>query len=212
MSEFLTRLGSAVPHQQAAWLMRLSQITLRVSRNFAWPVLVLYFLAPELVPHNEVSLLWKSFYYGSSLLLLCVGLYIRLWSQGYFKNDQFVLDGPYRYVRNPVEISNLICFFAGFLFLRAPWWYTTFSLVLAFVWLSSNALAYERALYLKMGAHFLHYKKRVMRWIPSQLPEVNKSDTRFSFQRAAKEERFGILWLACFLVVAALRFQLLKLF
>lgn len=212
MSEILTRMGSAVPHQQSIWLMKLSQVTTRVSRNFAWPILVIYFMSPETEPFTKMATLWKVLYFGGSFLLLILGLLIRLMSQGYFKNDVFVLDGPYRYVRNPVEMSSLICFLSGFLFLRVPWWYALIGLFVAFLWLSVNATNYERALYLRMGSSFLHYKKRVRRWIPSWLPEVNKSDARYSFNRALKEERMSVLWLLEFLLVAALRFQFLKVF
>jgi protein-S-isoprenylcysteine O-methyltransferase Ste14 len=208
MNNLLTRLDPVVTHQQSPWLMRLSAFTLKLSKNFGWPILVLYFFSPEFKTQTSETEFWyQVLYYTLSALFFLFGFFLRLWSQGYYKNKDFVLDGPYRYVRNPVEISNILCFASGFLFLRAPWWYTVVGIILAFLWLSSNAFAYERQLYLKMGSHFLHYKKRVGRWLPSLLPEVNKTDIRFSIQRALSEEKFNIIWFLGFLGVMSLRYQ-----
>ncbi|MBS1982709.1 MAG: hypothetical protein JST16_00940, partial [Bdellovibrionales bacterium] len=80
----------------------------KISRHFGWPHLVFLALAPTFPLRWDASLP-LFFVMGIPSVLLGVGL--RLWARGFQRStDGLVIDGPYRYVRNPVEVGAIACF------------------------------------------------------------------------------------------------------
>lgn len=82
---------------------------------------------------------------------------------------RFVVEGPYRYVRNPMALGSLLQGYALGFWLGSP-------LVLLYVYAGTLAWNYlarpweERDLERKFGAPFLRYKGAVRCWIPRFSP------------------------------------------
>lgn len=144
-------------------------------------------------------------YLSLGLPAVILGLILRLWSRGYTRAEGFVWDGPYRYMRNPVESGALFAFAGAAVVLQLPWWYILLCLLLALAYLNFASLHYEREFYLRFGAPFLRYKQRVRRWIPSSLPGANRSNRSFRMAHAFYNERLTLLWLLGYAAVFALR-------
>src|SRR5438045_2463837 len=92
-----------------------------ISHEFGWPVLLLYLVGPGAMPGPVAAIL--PFYLLLSLPAMLSGLWLRLWSKGYYRRDGFIIDGPYRYVRNPVELGALLVYAGGGILMALPWWY-----------------------------------------------------------------------------------------
>src|SRR5690606_24904066 len=125
-------------------------------------------------------------------LLLLFALILRLSSRGYDR-QAFIWSGPYRHVRNPVEVAALSAYAGGGLILRLEPWFIVLILILAFCYLSWTANYYEKKLLLEVGPSYLKYMRRVRRWLPSFLPGVNRINRDFSFRLAIVAEKDGFL-------------------
>lgn len=165
-------------------------------------MLLLYACAPLNAAHFSES--WRLFLF-MGLPSVVMGLGLRLWSRGYDRDSGLVLDGAYRYVRNPVELGAILVFAGAAVVLGVKWWFNAVSLVLAIAYMSLISVSYERVLYLKMGGIYLRYAQRVRRWLPSRFPATNRSNLAYSLGRAIREERDGLVWLVGYAVVYAFR-------
>jgi len=78
--------------------------------------------------------------------------------------ERLVVDGPYRYTRNPMYLGHLI-FFAGLTLAFGTW---LAAAVLAFhaVWFDRRARGDERHLAQLFGEPYRDYCARVKRWVP----------------------------------------------
>ncbi len=78
--------------------------------------------------------------------------------------ERLVMDGPYRYTRNPMYLGHLI-FFAGLALTLASW---PAALVFAFhaVWFDRRVRGDEFRLALLFGEPYRDYHARVKRWVP----------------------------------------------
>jgi protein-S-isoprenylcysteine O-methyltransferase Ste14 len=114
---------------------------------------------------------------GMTLQIWCITLFQRLgggtpsplWPPG-----RLIRDGPYRRVRNPMNVGEL----AVFLALAA--WFSSLALVMYTVlaWLAFHlfiVLYEEPRLAHRFGAEYDSYRQRVGRWVPVALPWVRKS-------------------------------------
>ena len=171
----------------------------RCLRNFELPGIAFFAILPfeAFTPVGVAKVVFAAL--GS--ILFSLGVFIRLWSRGFAKDKRFVLDGPYRYVRNPDEIGSL-ALYAGFFFVLGVLW----SWVLAFVLLNLAyfalvAFAYELRLKAKVGAVYERYSERVGRWIPSRYPGVNRSGAPFSWRRSLREDFLLLIWVLAILTI-----------
>jgi len=105
---------------------------------------------------------------GGGLVLTCLGLFV-VWGRGtgavFDPPQQFVVVGPYRYVRNPMYIGGLILLIGfGFYHRSAS---IVFSSSMFFLFFHLFVLFYEEpGLEKRFGQGYRDYKKSVKRWIP----------------------------------------------
>lgn len=172
----------------------------RISRLFGWPALLLFLIAPATQP-------WASplmrLAVASPAFLLALG--VRLWARGFQREQGFVLNGPYRYVRNPVEVGAVLGFLGAGLVLGLPLWYVPLVVVIAMVYMSFLSMATDKALALQIGPSYLRYSQRVGRWWPSWLPGVNRATRTYSLMHSLKFEGESLVWALGLGVVYGLR-------
>jgi len=185
-----------------SWWVGLSARCHKSSKEFGWPILAL-FLAGPAVPKADITELYM--YAALGLPAVVLGFCLRLWSRGYLRGEGFVWDGPYRYVRNPVESGALFVYGGAGALLQLPWWYNLSSLAIGLLYLNFSSLYYERVIFRSLGAPFLRYKQRVRRWVPSSLPGSNRTNRSFTLLHALYNERRSLLWIAAYAVVFGLR-------
>lgn len=197
MSEDALRL------QTAPWSVRLGRWWFQ-NRSFSpLPFFLAYLLLPPAFQWNGSGYLLPI---GAALLAEA----LRIWAVGYAgsatrtRGDNvkvLVTAGPYRHVRNPLYVANIVMYTAaGFLF--------------GFVGLSLLCFLYtcvqyilivgyeEEVLDRSFGAPYREYVARVPRWIPSSEPRVPASDHVFDLKKALRSERstlvglvvVGIIW------------------
>ena len=186
-------------------LLVAAQFCRRMSRYFGWPALVLYWVGPDVELSALVDKKYLLLVGGPAVLL---GLVLRIWARGYQRQEGFVLDGPYRYVRNPVELGAVLVYWGVGILLDVPWWYSSGLVLLAMAYLSLVGLATDRDLSLSLGPLYLRYARRVRRWIPSLLPGANRSHRTYSLFQALHFERESLLWALGFFVVMTLKVQI----
>jgi protein-S-isoprenylcysteine O-methyltransferase Ste14 len=181
-------------------LMGFASKARKLSRQFGWAVLLLFLAAP-------VADAW-----GAPLLRLAAAapafaaaLAVRLWARGFHRTEGFVLNGPYRYVRNPVELGAVLGYLGGGLVLGLPLWYVPLSVGLAMAYMSLLSIANDKALALQIGPSYLRYCQRVRRWWPSLLPGVNRATRTYSLVNALRFEGESLLWLFGLAVVYGVR-------
>ena len=134
-----------------------------------------------------------------------MALGIRIWSRGYHRSEGFVLNGPYRYVRNPVELGAVCAYFGFMILLGTSWWAIPLYLGAAVAYMSLLSTAVDKSLVLQIGPSYLRYTHRVRRWIPSRLPGVNRATRSYSVLQALRMELESLVWLIGFGIVFGLR-------
>ena len=174
----------------------------RLSRYFGIPVLLLFLFGP---PSIESSLPSLPLYFVIAMPIAICALVLRWWCLGYVREKEFIVNGPYRYVRNPVELSCVLAYTAAAILLRFPWWYTLSVAALCVLHLSFVSIAYERDLLQRHGSQYARYAQRVRRWIPSSLPATNSQRPDYYVTRAIFSDLRIWLWLAAYLGVFAIR-------
>ncbi|MEW5757374.1 MAG: isoprenylcysteine carboxylmethyltransferase family protein [Pseudomonadota bacterium] len=82
----------------------------------------------------------------------------------YKPTTAIVTDGPFRFSRNPIYVSNLVIYVGLSLLLNA-WW--ALALIPALIWVMQVGVISREENYLerKFGADYLHYKRQVRRWL-----------------------------------------------
>lgn len=178
----------------------------KISAFGGWPVHIAFLVAPESGFSGQNL---PAIYLAMSLLVGLSAAALRAWTLGYSRKQTFVISGPYRYVRNPVELSCLLGYSAGAIFLALPYWYTLLVLAGAWVYMSLLSFHYESSNLQKHGWDYLRYKKRVARWLPSSLPAANPGRGDFSIARAMFSDAKGWIWFVLLFVVATLRAQVI---
>ncbi|MBI2601823.1 MAG: isoprenylcysteine carboxylmethyltransferase family protein [Deltaproteobacteria bacterium] len=116
---------------------------------------------------------------------------------------QLVVDGPFRWVRNPLYVGNFfialgIAVFAGVL------WLIALSLIL-FVFQYASIVKYEESLLLeKFGSEYEAYKTRVPAWLPKRFPSLKDLDWPESFAPALRSEKRTLTAIAIVLFLLVL--------
>ncbi|NBX82293.1 isoprenylcysteine carboxylmethyltransferase family protein [bacterium] len=153
----------------------------------------LFLLLVILTPKFQPSLLQ----YSIALSAIVLAEMLRIWSVGFAGSatrtrgetvPQLVHAGPYRYVRNPLYIANIVMYTAaGVLF--------GFSGLSVLIFLMSSVeyifiVAFEEETLLKtFETAYENYCEKVPRWSPSFTPLIEATQHSFSLQRALRSER-----------------------
>lgn len=171
------------------------------------------FLLLVLMPPNFVPT-------ATQKLLLLLGILlaesIRVWAVGFAgsktrtrgdKVDQLVHAGPYRFVRNPLYVANILLYtFCGLFF--------GFTYLSAFIFVYSCLQYYfivsfeESILSTTFGASYAQFCKLVPRWLVSFKPLCPSSEHIFSLQKALRSERSTFYSMAAMTVLYLLKSNL----
>jgi len=129
--------------------------------------------APFPLPMGAVSVIaWIPMIVGACVFLWCYGLFIVIgrgtpWP--FAAPRRLVMAGPYRFVRNPMEVGFFLILLGEALLFR--------SIALVLYWLTGLAILYVRGVLVeepglrsKFGATYERYRKSVPRWIPRLRP------------------------------------------
>jgi protein-S-isoprenylcysteine O-methyltransferase Ste14 len=129
---------------------------------------------PFTIPIWFQPLGWALAFTGALLVLWCIGTFVargRGTPAPFDPPRQFVAEGPYRYVRNPMYIGGFGVLLGAGLALRSPSIVGLSVLFLLLVHLL--VLLYEEpALVSRFGDPYLQYKSSVHRWLPRS-PRTN---------------------------------------
>ena len=125
------------------------------------------------------------FIFWLALILAGIGVTMGLWAMGLFfcfgggtpapwdPPKNFVVQGPYRYVRNPMISAVLTILLAESLFflsIHLFFWFCIF-LTINLVYIPTVE---EKQLAKRFGRDYLAYKKKVPRWIPNVRPSKSE--------------------------------------
>ncbi|MEO5666593.1 MAG: hypothetical protein ABIR96_00900, partial [Bdellovibrionota bacterium] len=88
-----------------------------MSRYFGIPALLLFLIGPASIRGSLSSI---TLYFLIATPLAVGAVMIRWWCLGYTRGQGFIVNGPYRYVRNPVELSCVLAYIAAAILLRFP--------------------------------------------------------------------------------------------
>ncbi len=174
----------------------------RISRYLGWPVLIGFLFGPPASVQSSVGL--NMFFIFAIPIALC-SVALRWWSFGFVREKHFVVNGPFRYVRNPVELSCLLAYVAGGVLLALPGWYVLLLVIMAAVYMSFIAIGYESLLLQRHASKYKKYMQRVRRWIPLSLPATNSENQDFSIGRAFFYDKQGWLWFIAYIAVYSIR-------
>lgn len=112
-----------------------------------------------------------------SIPILAIGLFLMFWGSIYFKKGggtpvplnpprRLVTNGPYAYIRNPINIGEFIILFGLGILLNSTsliFIFTPFFIFLSILWLK---LIEEPELEKRFGKRYLEYRKKVPMFIP----------------------------------------------
>ncbi|NCN26993.1 hypothetical protein GW915_05405 [bacterium] len=200
------RMDPRAPERASGLGVRIGYSLGRVSRHFGWPMLLILLVLPSstriLLPKQQ--LLYSFFV----LLLAGLAFATRIWSRGYSSGEQFVVEGPFRHVRNPVQVSYFLIYTSALLFFKVNFLVIFLVLIVAFVWMHLRSLCVERNFYLNLGPLFLKYKERVRIWLPSVIPEMNRSGGNFNPIRSISPSLYEALWLVGIALVYTIKKRL----
>ncbi len=134
------------------------------------------------------------------LILIIFFEALRIWAVGYAGSitrtrdsyvPELVIAGPFRYVRNPLYVSNIFI-------------YTLIGLLFGYIWLSliiffysflqySLIVVYEENLLEKtFNENYINYKKIVPRWV-FRFKSVASTNHKFDFFKAIRSERSSFI-------------------
>jgi len=175
----------------------------RFSQHLGLPVLFAFLLGPAGVSPKDSLMIYF-------LIALPVGisaLGLRWWCFGFVRGKDFVVNGPYRYVRNPAELACVMAYTSGAVLLRLPFWYIITIVVFSIFYMSFVSISYEHNLTKLYGSQYLRYAQRVRRWIPASLPAANPLKQDYQLSRAVLFDMRWWLWLLGYLVVFGIRYR-----
>ncbi|MFM8268642.1 MAG: methyltransferase family protein, partial [Pseudomonadota bacterium] len=138
---------------------------------------------------------------------------LRIWSVGYAGSatrtrgdsvPQLVHAGPYRYVRNPLYVANILMYTcAGLAFGFS-------SLSVLIFWVSAVEYIFivafeEETLLSTFGEDYEKYCEKVPRWVPSFSPAIESTGQTFSLERALRSEKSTFLSLSMMALLLVLK-------
>lgn len=183
-------------------MLNLAQTLKRVSPNFGVPasILIAIFFKPEMA-----RLAIEEYSFALGVVAIALGLFLRIWVRGYLREEGFVVDGPYRYVRNPVELGTVLLYFGVGVVLGLLWWQQLIVLAATLAYFEALAISNEDDMKRAMGDRYDRYRTRVKRWLPSRHPGMNRSGVTFSVTRGLVLERDFLLFLVILVVCLSIK-------
>lgn len=150
-------------------------------------------------------------------LLIGLGEFLRFYSVGYLgissrktdnaTADELVIDGPYRFVRNPIYLGNMLIYL-GFAVLSNVFFPLFPVVTLVFFTFVYNLITCyeENELQTKFGRSYEEYLLRVRRFLPLRpLQEKLAAKRPFDFKKALRSEKITFLALTLALAGILLR-------
>ncbi len=143
------------------------------------------------------TITWTTTGYAVIVALLIGAELIRVWAVGYAGSStrtrgdrvkDFVHAGPYRHVRNPLYIANILLYSGVGLLFGNP-------LMAAIIFVYSIVqyafiVAYEEEILVgTFGVQYDEFHRRVPRWIPSLAPKIQSTGHVFNLKQALKSEK-----------------------
>ncbi len=174
------------------------------------------FLVLILVLRPEFS--WQNASWTLPLAGILAAEALRLWAVGYAGSatrtrgdtvPELVHAGPYRFVRNPLYVANILL-------------YTSCAVLYGFAWLSAALFAYsclqytfivafeEDTLRRTFDAPYEAYCKKVPRWLVSPTPQVEATPQDFNLPRAVRSERSTLGAIVAMIAALAVKTALLS--
>jgi protein-S-isoprenylcysteine O-methyltransferase Ste14 len=174
----------------------------KISPSFGIPaaILIAIFFNPDLAQMS-----FDHFYFPIGTLLILLGLYLRIWVRGYVRNEGFVVDGPYRYVRNPVELGTILIYLGVSIALGLNWWQQLILVASSFLYFETISISNEDEMRRSLGNRYERYRNRVRRWLPSRHPGMNRSGVSFSVTRGILRERDFLLFLLVLVICLSVK-------
>ncbi|NBX75681.1 MAG: isoprenylcysteine carboxylmethyltransferase family protein [Proteobacteria bacterium] len=169
----------------------------------------LFLLLVVLTPNFTPSLLQTSV----AVLGIFLSEALRIWSVGYAGSatrtrgdsvPQLVHAGPYRYVRNPLYVANIVMYtcagvifgFSGLSILIFLFSAVEYIFIVAFE---------EETLVMTFGAAYENFCEKVPRWFPSFTPMIESTGQTFSLERALRSERSTFISLSMMALLLILK-------
>jgi protein-S-isoprenylcysteine O-methyltransferase Ste14 len=138
---------------------------------------------------------------------------LRLWSVGYAGSatrtrgdsvPQLVHAGPYRHVRNPLYVANIVMYtcagvafgFSGLSVLIFLFSAVEYIFIVAFE---------EETLLMTFGADYENFCEKVPRWFPSLTPMIESTGQQFSLEKALRSERSTFISLSLMALLLILK-------
>ncbi len=156
-------------------------------------VAIANWLAP--MPRMDAERIVRALFAGAAFLLGCAAL-LRTWASSYLradvvyasevKSEALVADGPYRWVRNPLYLANvLMALGLGSMMSRAGWVVAALAMP---AFCQRLILREEAELQASQGKSYEDYRKAVPRLWPSLTPRVASSGRRAQWSEGFKAE------------------------
>lgn len=179
----------------------------KISPAFGIPaaILIAIFFRPE-----AVQMSFDHFYFPIGSILILLGLYLRIWVRGYLREEGFVVDGPYRYVRNPVELGTVLIYGGVCIALGLMWWQQLIVMTSTLVYFEALSISNEDEMRRALGSRFDRYRQRVRRWLPSRHPGMNRSGVTFSVTRGILRELDFLLFLVALVICLSIKRGIFK--
>jgi protein-S-isoprenylcysteine O-methyltransferase Ste14 len=123
------------------------------------------------------------------VILSLVGEFLRIWAAGFgYKEGEFSLSGPYKFVRHPYFLGSIL-FYLGLCIAGRNVWVTGAALLILTVGFRRELKADEERLAQHLGPNFTIYKARVPAFFPQLLP-LGRAGT--SLGVAAAKAKFSL--------------------
>lgn len=151
-----------------------------------------------IVMYNQLNI-WSLLF---GFFIVCIGEVIRLWSVGWlgekarstsmFAVAEFIVNGPYAYVRNPLYIANIIIYFGlGFMSFAVFPFLQIISVLFFSVQYYLIVKEEEKFLLENYNMIFEKYSKNVNRFFPKfpKFKVETASSKKFNFKEGLKSEK-----------------------
>ncbi|RMF61448.1 MAG: isoprenylcysteine carboxylmethyltransferase family protein [Calditrichaeota bacterium] len=156
---------------------------------------------------------WRTFWIGLSLMVLGEG--IRIWAMSYMEGttrsrriqaNQLITSGPYRFIRNPLYLGNLLLY-AGVAIMTNIW--VPYFLVLSLLYFIIQYIliieAEEKVLHELFGAAFEQYCATIPRFFPNFKSYPQNKDIEPRISKAFKSEKSSLLSFSLILLYFVIR-------
>ena len=159
---------------------------------------------------------WFTFWTG--LLIATVGELIRIWGVGHAGRatrtrnvdaENLVTSGPFRYVRNPLYLGNLLIY-SGFTFLSGVWlpWSVILALILFIFQYYFIVSLEEEYLLDKFGPAYENYRNQVPRFFPRLVPWKDGTRIHIKLREPLQSERSTLIGYIIFPLAVLTRWYL----